>query len=214
MSIKIFTLILIITTYITIRGKYKPKKTLHYIFKPLTIILIIYFAFIANLNVTGSYGQLIIIGLVLSLFGDVFMMLPNQRFKEGLFSFLIAHIFYIAAFLQGIEHFNALSILPFAVFAAVFYYLTRSSYGKYEIPVIIYICVITIMGITALTRLIQSPDEMNTLVLIGSLLFMLSDSALAWNKFKSPFHSAETIVLSTYFAAQYLFALSILFIGI
>jgi uncharacterized membrane protein YhhN len=213
MSIKIFTLLLIIFTYLTIRGKYTPKKRLHYIFKPLTTLLIIYFAFIAKINSTGLYGDLIFWGLILSLFGDVFIMLPKQKFKEGLFSFLAAHILYIAAFWQGVDKINLISIIPFLIFAAGYFYLTYNSYGKYFLPVLFYIFVITIMGISALNRLIELTNQMSILILIGSLLFMVSDSVLAWNKFKKEFKSAEVIILSSYFAAQYLFALSILFLA-
>jgi hypothetical protein len=38
------------------------------------------------------------LGLIFSLAGDIFLMLPTDRFREGLASFLAAHVCYIAAF--------------------------------------------------------------------------------------------------------------------
>jgi alkenylglycerophosphocholine/alkenylglycerophosphoethanolamine hydrolase len=46
------------------------------------------------------------------------------------------------------------------------------------------------------------------LAAVGALLFVASDSALAWNRFKSEFKSAQAVILATYFAAQWLIALS------
>jgi alkenylglycerophosphocholine hydrolase len=42
----------------------------------------------------------------------------------------------------------------------------------------------------------------------GALLFVASDSALAWNRFRGEFRGAQIFILGTYFAAQWLIALS------
>ena len=42
--------------------------------------------------------RMVVVGLVCSLAGDVFLMLPEERFVEGLVSFLLAHIAYVVAF--------------------------------------------------------------------------------------------------------------------
>jgi uncharacterized membrane protein YhhN len=43
----------------------------------------------------------------------------------------------------------------------------------------------------------------------GALLFMLSDGMLAVDRFRRPFRWSRLAVLSTYFAAQWLIALSV-----
>jgi uncharacterized membrane protein YhhN len=43
----------------------------------------------------------------------------------------------------------------------------------------------------------------------GAGLFVISDSALAWQRFKARHRWGQPVVLSTYFAAQWLIALSV-----
>ena len=44
---------------------------------------------------------------------------------------------------------------------------------------------------------------------VGATLFMVSDTALAANKFRTPFRSAELLILGTYYTAIWLIALSV-----
>jgi len=44
---------------------------------------------------------------------------------------------------------------------------------------------------------------------MGAVLFIVSDSVLAWNRFRKKFQNAQTVILSTYYAAQWLIALSV-----
>jgi uncharacterized membrane protein YhhN len=47
------------------------------------------------------------------------------------------------------------------------------------------------------------------LAFVGACLFAISDSALALNRFRRSFRSAQFLILSTYYAAQCLIALSV-----
>jgi iron(III) transport system permease protein len=87
-----------ISAFIHIRAEYRGPRRNVYIFKPLTTSLIILTALLLPDAVPAPYKWLIIAGLLFSLGGDVFLMLPQDRFVFGLVSFLIAHLFYIAAF--------------------------------------------------------------------------------------------------------------------
>ena len=48
------------------------------------------------------------------------------------------------------------------------------------------------------------------ILLVGALLFYLSDAILAWNRFVRPLPGANLGVMSAYFAGQYLIAVSVL----
>ena len=47
----------------------------------------------------------------------------------------------------------------------------------------------------------------------AALLFVLSDSMIGWNRFVEPLPDADPLVMGTYYAAQYLFALLALLNG-
>ena len=80
--------------------------------------------------------------------------------------------------------------------------------GKLKAPVSVYVAAILLMAWQALNRWVATGDAGSGLALAGALLFVASDSALAWNRFRGEFKSAQAVVLVTYFAAQWLIALS------
>jgi uncharacterized membrane protein YhhN len=98
MSMAIMSLLVLLSASLHIRAEYSGPRWQVYVFKPLTTTLIIILALMATEPVSPFYQAMIVIGLVFSLGGDIFLMLPSDRFIGGLVSFLIAHLFYIVAF--------------------------------------------------------------------------------------------------------------------
>ncbi len=75
---------------------------LHYVCKPLTTVLVLCTA-VWGEGVVPRYQRWVVAGLLLSLTGDVFLMLPGDFFVPGLVAFLLAHVCYIAAFIPGVR---------------------------------------------------------------------------------------------------------------
>lgn len=69
-------------------------------------------------------------------------------------------------------------------------------------PVIAYMVVISAMGIAAAWT-------KHLAAIIGSILFILSDTVLAWNLFVDPVPLSHVWIMSTYYSAQFLIATSI-----
>jgi uncharacterized membrane protein YhhN len=70
--------------------------------------------------------------------------------------------------------------------------------------VFVYTATIRLMAIFALNRKDRTPEASFYPIFVGALLFIMSDSLLALNKFLVPIPYAGVIVMSTYVAAQYL----------
>src|ERR1041384_5570246 len=100
------TVLIAVSSLLTIVGQYR-SRGLVYVFKPLSTGLIIALALTAHEPATAQYYHLVLAGLVFSLAGDVFRMLPQDRFVAGLVSFLIAHLFYIVAFGSEVGYLSA-----------------------------------------------------------------------------------------------------------
>jgi uncharacterized membrane protein YhhN len=81
--------------------------------------------------------------------------------------------------------------------------------GTLRRPVLLYVGVILIMAWQAASRWLDARLDGSLLAMIGAYLFVMSDSALAVERFRGSWRSAPFWVLSTYFAAQWLIALSI-----
>jgi len=136
-------------------------------------------------------------------------MLQTKNPIKGLVAFLIAHIFYVTAFFQGIESFHPLILIPIFVYAAIFFSYLNKGLNKLRIPVLLYTIVISLMGCMAVNRYLNLLNEKSLLAFIGAVFFLVSESVWAVNRFKKPFAAAEIIILGTYFGAQTLLALSV-----
>jgi len=182
----------------------KPKnRTLHYVFKPLTMVILIVGALSTGIA-DSSFSYWIIAGLVLSLLGDIFLMLPSDKFIQGLGSFLLAHIAYIVAFYQLYDGAITLWWLgAIALFSVGYFTLLSPNLGDLKLPVVVYILAISAMMWLSGELYFQQSSDAHLLLMSGALTFALSDASLAWNRFKKPFSWAQWLILLTYFAAQY-----------
>lgn len=181
-----------------------------YVFKPLATLLVLALA-LAQPASAPAYRWALIGGLVFSTAGDVFLMLPRDRFIAGLVSFLIAHLFYIFAFSIGVPFGTApLLWLPFfaaggVVVAVVWRGLAPALRGA----VIAYVVVIAVMAGQAAGRWHALGGDAALMAALGAALFVVSDSILAINRFRAQFHAERALTLGTYWMAQLLIALSI-----
>lgn len=190
-------------------AEYNGPRWLVYVTKPATTTLILAIALVAPQPVSTFYQVAIVAGLLFSLAGDIFLMLPQDRFVAGLVSFLLAHGCYIAAFGSQLR-WPLLSLwgLPVVIFAIGIYRLLTPNLGKLRLPVLVYMSVIALMAWLAITLFVQQGASWTVWAAIGAVLFVISDSALAFNRFRKPFWSAQLIVLGTYYVAQWLIARS------
>ena len=204
----ILILLVMISAAIHIRAEYRGPQQHIYIFKPLTMAFILLIAILGQ-AAAPFYKYMIITGLVFSLAGDVFLMLPSDRFVPGLVAFLIAHLFYSAAFASEISALIWWPLIPLVIFGIIIFLILAPALGKLKVPVLIYVVVILIMAWLAWERLIQSGQSGALLASIGAILFIISDTILALDRFRGTFKPARASNLTTYFAAQLLIAGSI-----
>ncbi|MCX7174973.1 MAG: lysoplasmalogenase [Proteobacteria bacterium] len=182
-----------------------------YLFKPLATLLILCVAVAAARPLLHPYPLILVAGLLLSTAGDVFLMLPKDRFIAGLASFLVGHLCYIAAFSSDVAFGAGLMWwLPyFAVGVAVVAGLWQRLPSALRGPVQAYVLVIAAMAGQASGRwsILETPAALSAAV--GAGLFVISDATLAIDRFGRPFFAARAVTLTTYYAAQLLIALSV-----
>ena len=201
--------VILASALLHIQAEYAGLRQRVYVFKPLTTSLIILFALLITPPIMPVYKALIVAGLLFSLGGDVFLMLPNDRFVFGLLSFLIAHLLYIAAFVsRGGFHADSVGLAVYALYGAVMLALLWRGLGSLRIPVVVYMTVILVMGWQAFALWRAMPGWGTACAAIGAALFVVSDSVLAYDRFRTKLAVGRALVLSTYFTAQTLLALS------
>src|SRR5918992_4239407 len=103
MLVAILSILTFVSAILTILAAYQKRQLILYLFKPLTILFVILIALQPKYSTSSFYRYAIIAGLLLSLVGDIFLMLPSDRFVPGLVSFLFAHVCYTFAFIYESE---------------------------------------------------------------------------------------------------------------
>jgi uncharacterized membrane protein YhhN len=158
-------------------------------------------------------GKLLCTALVFSSFGDIFLALRNGNyFVFGLLSFLIAHLFFITLWLRHwpkplrANSSQKLTVAASSLFLSVMLWWMLPIPGL-SVPVAIYMCVLTTMVMTAALA-----DFKTSWIVIGAILFLLSDTIIALSTFKDVVGGrvAGFLIWSTYYLAQYLIAVGFL----
>ena len=197
---------------LSILGRYiAPRPLLIYIFKPLTTILILVLALLPGTYLSDSYTRAIVLGLLFSLVGDIWLVLPGDRFIQGLASFLLAHICYAFAFRAGASSpgFIWVVLALAAIGAVLLVWLWGGLSALLKGAVGVYVLAILLMAALAVGRAMVYPSAGSLSAALGALLFVASDATLAIDRFRRPFHLVHVVVLATYFAAQLLIAASV-----
>jgi alkylglycerol monooxygenase len=186
------------------------KPLLLWTFAPLATLLILAIAFANWLVHKNSYSLWIWIGLLFSLTGDVLLLRPDHFFTLGLSAFLLTHIAYLVAFTRDTRFPARLSVwCLFFLFAASCYFLLFAWLPSgLRIPVAIYTVFLVSMAAQAMGRYLKLRTTSARFAAIGALLFVLSDSLLAFDRFYKPLPLAPLLVLLLYYAAQWLIASS------
>jgi uncharacterized membrane protein YhhN len=186
------------------------SKPLEYVFKPAIMLALgIYFYQQTASMFNKKQRNRVLLGVFFSLLGDVFLMFSGG-FILGLASFLIAHIFYISAFYLDNDGFITKKSDRWAAVAGILAYgivFLYSVLPKVDnalvLPVGIYGLTILTMLLMALNRWKSVSQETFRWVFLGAVLFVVSDSILAINKFVQPLPMSGIAIMLTYAAGQF-----------
>jgi uncharacterized membrane protein YhhN len=177
-----------------------------YVCKPLTLALLIASACTLDPTTSDAVRVWFVIALVLSLFGDVFLMLPGDVFVAGLGSFLLAHGAYIVG-LNLESDGDWWWAVPVAIVVGVVgtrlvQGIRRSGHTELAGPVIAYVLTIAVMVASALA-------SGNVVAGVGAVLFMTSDSLIGEHRFVRPRSWQPVAIMVSYHLAQALLVVSL-----
>lgn len=187
----------------------------HYLTKPAILFSLLVF-FIKNSSHLGKRTRsAMVCALLFSLLGDILLMFVKKSplfFTGGLAAFLIAHILFIVVFLKkkSLKHPYYMFMALLGGYALGLFYLIKTNLGDMMAPVVLYIIVILAMALSAFLRRKNTTRLSYTLVLLGAVFFLISDSILALNKFYKPLFYPQVSIMLTYGLAQFFITLGIL----
>lgn len=194
---------------IAIRAYSRGPRWLYLVCRPLAMVLLLSLVIEAGGNAAPAYRAAVAAGLAVSLAGDLCMMPRRKRFAAGLAAFLVAQMCYTFAFVKGARlALPAGPALGLLAYSALLFILLYPRLKRMLVPVLIYILALGAMALAALARYEASGNPAALSSCVGAAFFLASDSLIAVDRFVRPFKNAQTLILSTYWAAQALIALS------
>jgi uncharacterized membrane protein YhhN len=184
-------------------AEYRRSRAGLWLAKPIASLAFIWAGLAAGVLDSG-YGQLVLLGLVLCLVGDV-LLIPLERpamFRAGVFAFLAGHVAYSAAFLtRPLDPLGLVAgtVLLAVVVGAVLRWVGPTLPAGMVWPVRVYMVVIGVMsalacGVTAA----GGPWA----VAVGALAFTASDVSVARDRFVRHEFVNRAWGLPLYYAAQ------------
>jgi uncharacterized membrane protein YhhN len=158
----------------------------------------------------SAYGKILLVGLTLSFLGDAFLIGESrQAFLGGLAAFLLAHLAYVVAFVVNgvnLRWMSAAAVPVVAIAVMVSVWLAPHTPVELSLPVQLYTAVISSMVIAAFgTR----GKGGSVLILVGALLFFLSDLSVASLRLVQTEFPNYIWGLPLYYAGQLCLALSV-----
>lgn len=148
------------------------------------------------------------LGLCVSVFGDLFFVLPRERFVPGLVAYLLGHLCYIAGMVWGAGASGSyavlagLGVVTFFLFRPIAAGMKQTGRGDLVVPAVVYAGVLTVMLWRALSA--GAP-----LLAAAGLLYYVADTVMVWHRFVRPVRGQQVIEFSCYYGAQFAFAAAV-----
>jgi len=209
----ILHLVLLIIVVIELTGRFTDNIRLEYPVKPLIMIWMA--AYFLIYNKKKSFTIPVLIAFFFSWLGDNFLMFSGKNelfFFAGVGGFFLAQLSYIYIFSkykeenrQGYLRKKPLLIIFFLLYVGGIYFVLFPGLEGIMKPIIlVYALSLMAMSMMALNRRGRVNPPSFRYVFAGSILFLLSDSMIAINKFSTEFPLAGFWIMITYISAQYL----------
>lgn len=185
--------------------------------KPFLIPFLLFAVYFYNDFLSKKF---LLIALFFSWIGDIILLFAERDelfFISGLIAFLISHIVYILLFNKQLKEKNKrnkafywIGVTLIIVYLFVMLTILLPSLGDLQLPVLVYAIVLSTMLLFAFKGFLSWTKPANSYVLLGAIIFVSSDSILAFDKFHEPIAMSSFLIMVTYLAAQFLIVNGIL----
>lgn len=206
-------LLLVIIVIVELTGRITENINLEYYVKPLIMIwMAVYFLIFRKKK---EFTLSVLVAFFFSWVGDNMLMFSGKNelfFFAGVGGFFIAQLTYIYIFTKFSENGGKgylrkhliVGILFLAYAAGIYILLSPGLEGVMKPVILIYALSLIGMSMMALNRHSRVNYTSFLMVFIGSVLFVISDSMIALDKFLVEFSLAGFWIMVTYISAQYL----------
>ncbi|MES4615685.1 MAG: lysoplasmalogenase [Ewingella sp.] len=194
--------------WLYVDASYRGPRWQRWLFKPVTLLLLLLLAWQApELNV---YSYLILLGLAATLVADGLLLLPEERFLYAIGAFFLSHLLYTLSFASQMT-LTFFWPLPLAliVIGAVLLAVIWSRLAELRWAVSTYIGMTLLMVWLAGEQYFARSTDLAFSLLCGTLLLLLGNVFWLVSRYRFKFKAAAALVAACYFGGHFLIVRSL-----
>ena len=194
--------------WLFVDASYRGPRWQRWVFKPVTLLLLLLLAWQApTLNV---YSYLILLGLAATLVADGLLLLPEERFMYAIGAFFLSHLLYTLSFASQmtITFFWPLP-LTLVIIGAILPAVIWTRLAELRWPVTTYIAMTLLMVWLAGEQYFARSTDMAFSLFCGAVLLLLANILWLVSRYRFKFRAADALVAACYFGGHFLIVRSL-----
>ena len=194
--------------WLFVDASYRGPRWQRWVFKPVTLLLLLLLAWQApTLNV---YSYLILLGLAATLVADCLLLLPEERFMYAIGAFFLSHLLYTLSFASQmtITFFWPLP-LTLLIIGAILLAVIWTRLAELRWPVTTYIAMTLLMVWLAGEQYFARSTDMAFSLFCGAALLLLGNIFWLLSRYRFTFRAADALVAAFYFGGHFLIVRSL-----
>ncbi|WGO83314.1 lysoplasmalogenase [Arsenophonus apicola] len=194
--------------WLYIDAAYRGPQWQCWLFRPVTLLLLVFWAWSAD--ITDTSGYLIIAGLFVMLMADGWQMLSSERLLPAIFLLSLSFLLYTISFALQMSFSFYLPLLAILLIVSVIVlFIIWTPVGSLRAPVIFLLSMSFIMAWIAGEQYFGLAREHNFSIMIGAFLLFIANSIWLIANFRYPFKASKATITACYFIGQFLIVRSL-----
>jgi len=194
--------------WLFVDASYRGPRWQRWLFKPVTLLLLLLLAWQAPaLNV---YSYLILLGLAATLVADGLLLLPEERFLYAIGAFFLSHLLYTLSFASQmtLTFFWPLPLV-LIIIGAVLLAVIWSRLAEMRWAVSTYIAMTLLMVWLAGEQYFARSTDLAFSLLCGTFLLLIGNVFWLVSRYRFKFRASDAIVAACYFGGHFLIVRSL-----
>ena len=194
--------------WLFVDASYRGLRWQRWVFKPVTLLLLLLLAWQApTLNV---YSYLILLGLAATLVADGLLLLPEERFMYAIGAFFLSHLLYTLSFASQmtITFFWPLP-LTLLIIGAILLAVIWTRLAELKWAVTTYIAMTLLMVWLGMEQYFMLPTDDTFTLMAGAVLLLLGNIVWLVSHYRCHFRADNAIAAACYFAGHFLIVRSL-----
>ncbi|TPG57920.1 lysoplasmalogenase [Ewingella americana] len=194
--------------WLFVDASYRGPRWQRWLFKPVTLLLLLLLAWQAP--VLNVYSYLILLGLAATLVADGLLLLPEERFLYAIGAFFLSHLLYTLSFASQMT-LTFFWPLPLAliVIGALLLAVIWSRLAEMRWAVSTYIAMTLLMVWLAGEQYFARSTDLAFSLLCGTVLLLLGNVVWLVSRYRITFRASDAIVAACYFGGHFLIVRSL-----